>query len=568
LNTSSAQAELPQAPQAPQVPQAAQPKTVNMAELWEFLPKADEIRLSTAGQRLAVGGTGSGKSANTLMFAVIDYLLRWDGCAALMMRRTFPELEAGLIKDFKAYVPECLLKGGSLKTGYNESKHKVTFINGSTIQFGHLSDGTERSLHAYLGSRYPFILLDEAAQFSMEAWEMLKTRNQINPECKPNGPEKGTTQYPVPVIIGTTNPIGPYWPQYKLCFVDKKPVVDTPGARRDKHGRYWVKEEGIESEYRLLYNPDDFHYVQSMITDNPHLMAKDPGIYARLNAITDPELRKKFLFGSMDGISGQYFSNYDPSRHTLNTRRFPDVLTFQSWQPRWMGMDFGRAHYCTVYWFTKALLSRADGTKKLVAVCYREYVTKGKNNVQLADEMARLSRVVDPETNKVTVEKIQAIYFSHEKFAKQMEAHSPADEFSRLLRQRGLPAVTPATRDRAGRASLTYNMLDQGNLIILDTCSEIMSAIPALIRDEKNIEDVLKIDNKADDCYDGFSYGLFGYLNTKPKPQTEKDRERIDGITDPFAKSLEVLKVGLVAQKRREELSAGPKPAWQLRLKG
>lgn len=538
----------------------AQPKTVNMAEVWEFLPKADELRFSTAGQRLAVGGTGSGKSANMLMYCIIDYLLRWDGCSALVMRRTFPELEKGLIKDFKAYVPEGLYK-------YNESKHIATFINGSTLQFGHLSDGTERSLHSYLGSRYPFILIDECGQFSMEAWEMLKTRNQINPECKPNGPEKGTTEYPVPVIIGTTNPVGPYWQQYKTCFVDKKPVIDTEGARRDKKGRYWVKEESIDSEYRLLYNPDDFHYTQSMITDNPHLIAKDPGIYQRLNAITDPVKRKKYLFGSLDGISGEYFSNFDPSRHTLNLRRNPGVLIWQSWQPRWMGMDFGRAHYCTVFWFTKALLKRADGTTKLVTVCYREYVTTGKNNVQLADEMARLSTNLDENGSK-KIEKIQAIYFSHEKFAKQMEAHSAAEEFSRLLRARGLPPVTPATRDRVGRASLTYNMLDQGNLIILDNCSDIISSLPSLTRDEKNIEDVLKVDNKADDCYDGFSYGLFGYLNTKGKPQAEKDRERIEAIRDPFAKSLEVLKVGLVKQKRREELAAGPRPAWQLRLKG
>ena len=156
-----------------------QPKTVNMAEKWQFLPKADEIRASLAPNKLAVGGTGSGKSANMLMHGVIDYAMRWEGCNILVMRRTYPELEKGLIADFKGYVPKELYT-------YNESKHVATLWNGSKIFFGHLATNSERDLHTYLSSSFPFILIDECGQFSLEAWNFLRSRNRVNPECKPN----------------------------------------------------------------------------------------------------------------------------------------------------------------------------------------------------------------------------------------------------------------------------------------------------------------------------------------------------------------------------------------------
>ena len=47
---------------------------VNTFEMWNFLPKAQEIRASRAQQILSVGGTRSGKSVNAIMIGVIDFL--------------------------------------------------------------------------------------------------------------------------------------------------------------------------------------------------------------------------------------------------------------------------------------------------------------------------------------------------------------------------------------------------------------------------------------------------------------------------------------------------------------
>jgi hypothetical protein len=134
-----------------------------------------------------------------------------------------------------------------------------------------------------------------------------------------------------------------------------------------------------------------------------------------------------------------------------------------------------------------------------------------------------------------------------------MEAESPAAKLTKYLMDRGLAGVTRGTTDRIGRATLTYHLFRNRELVVLDSCPEIIRAIPQCVRDEDNLEDVLKVDTKADDCYDGFSLGLFGELGTRPKPQEEKDREKVAATTDAHQKFLVQYKL---TQEREKRLAA------------
>jgi hypothetical protein len=529
---------------------------VDTFKLWEFLAPAQKIRSNPATQLLSVGGTRSGKSVNGLMIGIIDYILRYQKCGILCLRRTFGELEDGLIKDLKTLVPEELYT-------YHESKKIATFYNGSTIRFGHLADGTERSLHQYLGTGYSFILVDECGQFSWEAWTLLKSRNTVNPGCQPDA----NGNYPIPTILGTTNPVGPYWGMYRKVFRDGEPAEKVEGARKDKKNRWWVNDGSKEQpEWRCVYNPSSFYYVHSTLLDNPHMMAKQPGLYAELNAMPE-DRRQKYLFGAMDGVSGQYFDNFDPFRHVINLRQDADLdkplIKWENWQPKWIGWDWGGAgkgnHANVVCWFTKALVRGLDGNYRMKNVCYRELAVKGQTSSQLAAQVKKMSINRDGSPEKIT-----AIYFSHEKFAKQMEQHSPADELSRHLRALGLPNVTPATRDRIGRATLTYTLLEEGQLVILDRCTEVAKALAEMVRDDKRPDDVLKVNTDADDVYDAFSYGVFGYLNTRAKPTAVKNAEAIDALKDkPFEQKLAIMRLQLL-EKRANEIAA--MPSWQRKM--
>src|ERR1039458_3743441 len=111
-------------------------------------------------------------------------------------------------------------------------------------------------------------------------------------------------------------------------------------------------------------------------------------------------------------------------------------------------------HANAAYLFTKAMVRTIGTDYKLKIVCFREIVTTGgKTHVEWATLFKSMCKY--PNGQEAIP---RSIFFSHEKFSKQVSAHTPADEYSRQLRTYGLPAVTRATQDRIGSASLMYNM--------------------------------------------------------------------------------------------------------------
>lgn len=535
---------------------------LHLDKLWEPTAKNKIVRASGARNRLRVGGTGSSKSSDAMMEMVTDYLLRFPGCFGLILRTTMPELERTNIPNFRAYVPQELYK-------YNDQKHIATFYNGSKLFFSHMQYFTWKEMEAYQSSSFPAIFLDECGGFPLAVWHFFQARNRVNPECKqdPDG------NWPIPTMLGATNPIGAYWGEYRDYFVEKKPDGLPEGTEKDKHGRFWspvsksARKENPE-DWRLEYDPFEWDFVHSTIFDNPHLLAKDPGIIDRLNSIQPKELRQKMLEGYMDMTVGQYFDCFDPTYDVINLRDDPDAIIWQYWQPRWLGWDWGRAHWNAVFWFTKALVRRAGGEYRPKTVCYREYVDRGRDYIEMADVVQKLTRLGLPgATDQDRAERkgtnYQTAYFSHEKFAKQMEAESPAAKLSKYLMDRGLQGVTRGTTDRIGRATLAYHLLKTRELVILDSCPEIIRAIPQCTRDEDNLEDVLKVDTKADDCYDGWSLGLFGELGKRPKPQEEKDREKVAAAEDQMQKFLVQFKLTKELEKRQSAIEDRRPAHWE-----
>ena len=85
---------------------------IDFDKIFRFQPKQTELLMNVdrnghvyvqpaAEQNLSVGGIRSGKTCGWLMFFVLHYCLKWKNCNVLVLRRTFKELEAGAITDFK-----------------------------------------------------------------------------------------------------------------------------------------------------------------------------------------------------------------------------------------------------------------------------------------------------------------------------------------------------------------------------------------------------------------------------------------------------------------------------------
>jgi Terminase large subunit, T4likevirus-type, N-terminal len=532
--------------------------TVDFNKIFKFQPKQTELLMNVsrnghtyiqpkAEQNLSVGGIRSGKTCGWLMFFVMHYCMKWNNCNLLVLRRTFKELESGAIADFKTFMPKELYD-------YDQTKHVATLKNGSRVVFGHCQNNKDRDIEQYLGQAYPAILVDECGQFSPDAWMMLYSRNIINAACERD--EHGNL--PIPAIVGCTNPLGPHYEYYRTLFVDKEPWLKPDDARMDpEDGTWWVEEAG---EWKKIYDPDKYACQRSTVMDNPELLARDPGIIARLMSMPKAK-RDKVLYGLDGSVEGQYFDCFDSEYHVINLREDPTAILWQDYQPVWVGQDWGMQHANASYFFTKAMVKNSVGEDyRLKTVCFAEAVVTGGKTMQ---ELATIlkSKCHLPDGRPV---KIKAIYFSHEKFNRQMDNSTPAIEYSKALKALELPGVIAATRDRIGSAALMYNAFKRGELVILDHCKEIILAIPSLMRNPDLMDDVLKVDSKGDDCYDGFRYGLYGQLGAKRKPDAETVRDKALELakTDPYAAHFYKMKMDAQNAKKGISFVQPNQPIW------
>lgn len=494
---------------------------INLADFYSPFEKQIAFHNSTARNRLLVGGAGSGKSI-ALLWEAIKWCYRWPGVQVLLLRRTFPELEKGLIKDLRAMVPPKLYR-------WNDAKHIATFdvphTSPSMIFFGHLEGGRESTLAQYLSSAFPLIAFDEAGQFTYKAWEFLSSRNRVNVGCKAIADDGTPIQ---PGMAAATNPLGPGWGWLTALFINKKPNIETVGdARLDLS----------------TYNPNDYWYIHSTVLDNPVLLERDPTYLKKLQNLR-PAMREKLLYGNLDSVSGQYFTVFEPSIHVVP----PSALEFQPWERAWIGLDWGLSHFTAIFWFTRA---KHLALNKSVTVVYREKIFNETSLEDAASIMHAEMKRWSPFGSFAAERKaLTSIFASHELFARRSDPQKTqtiAAEFSRHLHAHGLPGLVKAVgsanrEERVRGAVMLYEDLAHKDFFVLNTCPQVAETIPLLTRDENDIEDVLKTTAVTDDIFDGLKHGILSVSLPRSEPEEHKVAAHAATIPDPLSRWLYLTK--------------------------
>jgi hypothetical protein len=357
--------------------------------------------------------------------------------------------------------------------------------------------------------------------------------------------------FPVPSMAGCTNPIGPYWEYYHTVFALRaelgkagigkgEPFFKEPDWKRAKDGSWWLPIEG--SAPICKYNPKQYAVNHSTMLENYEYQKRDPNALQRLRSLPEAK-QKKFLYGLLEKVGGQYFEPFSPDEDVIDLRNDPEAIIWQPYQPVWGGQDWGMGHWNACYLFTKGLVRKSVGDDYVLkTICFAEIAptTTGhtaEEMVAMISQKAFYPRLPEthPQYSAISGKRcdVKTIYFSHEKFNRVMEQHSPADLYSQCLQAYGLPAVTRGTQDRVGSASFMYTLIKERKLVILATCPGIIQAIPTLQRDPKNLDDVQKTDSMADDRYDAFRLGLFGELGARSTPREVLDA-KFEATLDPF----------------------------------
>src|SRR5271168_3364878 len=247
-------------------------------DFYEPFPRQKQFHDSTAKYRLFGGAAGPGKT-KALLWEAIFQANAWSGADTLLLRRTYPELESSLLAYFRRDVPRAFYKK------FNESKHVVTWPNGSTTRFGYCRN--ENDVYQYQGAEYAFIGLDELTHFTLKQWQFLTSRNRCPVPRYTGGEREGESV--VPSMAGATNPgnIGHAW--VKALWVDK------------------VAPAGFERPER--YDSRDYDFIRARMEDNP-IYANDLNYRKTLEALPE-NLRKAFLDGDWSVFAGQYFDVFE-----------------------------------------------------------------------------------------------------------------------------------------------------------------------------------------------------------------------------------------------------------------
>jgi phage terminase large subunit len=443
------------------------------SDFYQPFPRQREFHQSRAKYRLFGGAAGPGKT-KALLWEAIRQAYEVAGSDSLLLRRTYPELESSLLAYFRRDVPRKFYKS------YNESKHVVTWLNGSTTRFGYCRN--ENDVYQYQGAEFLFIGLDELTHFTLKQWQFLTSRNRC--------PVAGSFA----CMAGASNPgnIGHAW--VKALWVDHQP---PPGFDRPE-----------------LYDASDYDFIRAKLADNP-IYANDAAYHRTLEALPE-HLRRAFLDGDWNVFAGQYFDVFEFGRHTVRA----EELRLEPWWPRWISIDWGFQHPSAVYWHcavpgnrnSKVETRNATSTSPnfdfrfssadpdtLVQsriVTYREFVQPGLSPRMLAQAIAERSGR----------ERISDVFLSPDAFAHRTSEASIAEQLGEVLTASGLPRPAPADDDRIGGWQLMYQLLESDAWLITENCAKLIDCIPQLVRDNSRVEDIRKVD--GDDPADAARYGL------------------------------------------------------------
>lgn len=207
------------------------------------------------------GARGGGKSWVVRTKAKL-LAAKYPGIKQIIVRRTYPELVENHIK--------WLRKETVGIARYNDRDKALRFPNGSEIDFQYCQ--RDADLDHIQGGEWDIVYIDEATQmseFQIKAfWACMRGANSFPKRC-----------------YMTCNPGGQGHGFYKRIFIDR--------------------------EYEGNEKPEEFSFIQALVTDNRALMEFQPDYKEQLEALP-PKIRDAWLYGRWDVYEGQYFEDWQP----------------------------------------------------------------------------------------------------------------------------------------------------------------------------------------------------------------------------------------------------------------
>lgn len=252
--------------------------------LGEPQPKQVEF-LEATSRYVCYGGARAGGKSWVVRFKACLMAMTHPGIKQMIVRRSYPELNENHILPLRE------LLSGVAK--YNDKEKSVFFSNGSRIKFSYCANAGDEL--QYSGQEWDIVYLDEAQQLSESAFQAIKATN------------RGVNGLPKRIYV-TCNPGG--------------------------IGMSWIRRLFIERDFTKEENPDDYVFIQALVTDNQALMESDPDYIKQLESLP-PAQRAAWRYGDWYSYEGRFFAEFRPDIHIVDPFPIPP-----HWR-RYRAIDYG-----------------------------------------------------------------------------------------------------------------------------------------------------------------------------------------------------------------------------------
>lgn len=428
------------------------------------------------------GARGGGKSW-AIRTKAIGLAYRYAGIIITIVRRSYPELRENHIIPLCATLHVHDVNPTKRLAKYNDSKKDITFPNGSRIIFRYCEN--DKDAEGFQGTETDILFVDEATH---QTEDRMKKINAI---------VRGVNAFPKRTYY-TFNPGGV--------------------------GHAWVKRLFIDRNFQDLEVPEDYNFIQSLVTDNKILMETNPDYIRQLEALP-PKIREAWLYGKWDIFEGQVFEEWRDDPKHYRDRRWTHVI-----QPFAIPDDW-RIYRCFDWGYSKpfAVEWLAVDHKNVAYAVQELYGCTQTPNEGVKWEPSKIAEAIrEIERTDINLKGRQIIGVADPAIYDEQKGESIAQ----MMENKGVYFEKADNSRIAGKMQVHYRMAfnDKGfpMFYVFTNCKHLIRTIPLLLYDEKKVEDV---DTSLEDhIYDVIRYGFMENLVNPPI----RKKEVLDVRADPL----------------------------------